>query len=180
MNEKDQMQSMPKYVKSIKRVLKKYEKPIKCKLNGDSRWLNIRIKEGEIESYPSHVKISKIYQIIDLWDNKNSDFETKDGRFTAVSRLYVKHDQVWDIYNDSGFIQTLSKELKRDITFTEEKLQSNGLAHMHGDDQDKKEGIYNYSHSAAYHGFGINKKKDFVFNRNKVNMHDDFEDQKTK
>jgi len=108
----DQHTADLKRTKKIENILKSYPKGKKAKLAGDSIWSD----EGKL---PKSVRVKSINTIYE---------EANDETF-----IQVHHDGPWNIYTDSGFAKFVSKELGRNVNFTEQGAQQNGVAHMHDD-----------------------------------------------
>ena len=97
----------------MNKILKKYPKGKKVKLAGDSIW-------DEHGKLPKSVKVHSINTIYE---------DVNDETF-----IQVRHNGPWNIYTDSGFAKFVSDELGKNVYFTEQGAQQNGVAHMHDAD----------------------------------------------
>ena len=89
-------------------------------LAGDSIWQGE--KRGEEVTYKTFVHEITI----------NTD---EDG-YMSVS---VKHEGPWTIYTDSGFEQEISGIIGTPVSFSEQGMQDDGMAHLEGEEESKQE-----------------------------------------
>ena len=84
-------------------------------LAGDSIWQGK--DRGEEVTYKTFVHEIKI-------------FTDEDGYMSVT----VKHEGPWTIYTDSGFEQEISGIIGTDVSFSEQGMQDDGMAHLEGDE----------------------------------------------
>ena len=89
-------------------------------LAGDSIWQGE--KRGEEVTY-------KIY-VHDITINTDED------GYMSVS---VKHEGPWTIYTDSGFEEEISGIIGTPVSFSEQGMQDDGMAHLEGEEETKQE-----------------------------------------
>lgn len=86
--------------------------PIEIELAGDSIW-------DRDEPNPKTVTIT--------------DYKFEKDEEGYVS-LYVMHDGPWTIYTDSGFEKEISDIIGMEVSFSEQGMQDDGVAHLEGGD----------------------------------------------
>ena len=89
-------------------------------LAGDSIWQGE--KRGEEVTYKTFVHEIKI-------------FTDEDGYMSVT----VKHEGPWTIYTDSGFEQEISSIIGTPVSFSEQGMQDDGMAHLEGEEDNKQE-----------------------------------------
>ena len=89
-------------------------------LAGDSIWQGE--KRGEEVTYKTFVHEIKI-------------FTDEDGYMSVT----VKHEGPWTIYTDSGFEQEISGIIGTPVSFSEQGMQDDGMAHLEGEEDNKQE-----------------------------------------
>ena len=75
-----------------------------------------------------------------LWDYtgpntvtvSNITIDDTYGEDDGYMMVNVLHDTTWEIYTDSAFGPAISAQLGFDVNFTEQGMQSNGIASMEG------------------------------------------------
>ena len=89
-------------------------------LAGDSIWQGK--DRGEEVTYKTFVHEIKI-------------FTDEDGYMSVT----VKHEGPWTIYTDSGFEQEISGIIGTPVSFSEQGMQDDGMAHLEGEEDKKQE-----------------------------------------
>ena len=94
--------------------VKETDMPQQVKLAGDSIW-----DRDESNPNPDMVTVTNI--------NKSKDDE-------GYIEVTVEHDGPWTIYTDSGFEKAISDMVGMEVTFSEQGMQDDGVAHLEGAD----------------------------------------------
>ena len=89
-------------------------------LAGDSIWQGK--DRGEEVTYKTFVHEIKIH--------------TDEDGYMSVT---VKHEGPWTIYTDSGFEQEISGIIGTPVSFSEQGMQDDGMAHLEGEEDNKQE-----------------------------------------
>lgn len=88
------------------------------------------------------IKVNKDIQLAgdSIWDKRNENMtqmvhvkditiNTDEDGYMSVS---VEHDGPWDIYTDSGFEEEISNIIGTPVSFSEQGMQDDGMAHLEG------------------------------------------------
>ena len=102
------------------------------------------VEEAEKPNFPQEVKLAGD----SIWDrdpgNPNPDTVTvtnysvdkDDEGYVSVT---VEHDGPWTIYTDSGFEEAISEMIGMEVSFSEQGMQEDGMAHLEGSEPGEME-----------------------------------------
>jgi len=83
--------------------------PEEVELAGDSRWIEDEMWESD------YIEVSDV------------TVETDEDGYTQV---HVEHNGPWEIYTDTGFEKEISKLVGKDVHWSEQGMQAQGVAHL--------------------------------------------------
>lgn len=106
---------------STKNKVINYNKPID--LAGDSIWQG----EKRGEEVTAKVNVGKI--------KVSSGGEYEDGYIS----VHVEHDGPWTVYTDTGFEEEISAIVGTNLSWSEQGMQDDGVAHLEGEADDVRE-----------------------------------------
>jgi hypothetical protein len=103
---------------------------------GDPRYEYTPPVVKEDAGYPQDVELAgdSIWMEDEMWESdyitvKDIDVQTDEDGNTSV---HVMHNGPWEIYTDTGFAAEISKLVGKEVDWSEQGMQAEGVAHLEG------------------------------------------------
>ena len=134
---------------------------------GDPRYEYIKpevVKEDPV--FPEEVTLAgdSIWMEDEMWESdyitvSDIDVETNEDGDTSV---HVMHNGPWEIYTDTGFAEEISKLVGKEVDWSEQGMQAEGVAHLeaHADVNETIRGIQSATSKLNQSGQGVRNKTD--------------------